>query len=87
LVIRGNIVYCKVIQTRLYGGTKVIGVVVRTGFATSKGKLVASILYPKPSQFRFYTDSLKFIGVMFLIGMIGFVFAAIQLYKLGVCTC
>jgi cation-transporting ATPase 13A2 len=74
----------KVIQTRLYGGSKVTGLVVRTGFNTAKGMLVNSILYPKPNQFRFYNDSFKFIGIMFVIGAIGFTFSAFALYRLRV---
>jgi cation-transporting ATPase 13A2 len=45
----------EVVQTRYYGNQKVLAVVVRTGFATSKGELVRSILYPKPVDFgRFH---------------------------------
>ena len=46
-----------VIQTRYYGETRVLAVVVRTGFDTSKGSLVRSILYPKPIGFKFERDS------------------------------
>ena len=46
--------------------------VIRTGFSTSKGKLVQSILFPKPNKFKFYEDSFKYIFVLFLISLIGF---------------
>lgn len=42
-----------VIQTRYYGKSHVLAVVVRTGFDTAKGSLVRSILYPKPIGFKF----------------------------------
>ena len=42
-----------VIQTRYYGQSHVMAVVVRTGFDTAKGSLVRSILYPKPIRFKF----------------------------------
>lgn len=34
---------------------------IRTGFYTSKGELIKSMLYPKPTGFKFYKDSLKFV--------------------------
>lgn len=61
----------EVIQTRYYGTAQVLAVVVRTGFSTAKGELVRSILYPRPLDFKFYKDSMKFIGFMFLIATIG----------------
>lgn len=62
----------KVIQTRRYGNTKVLGVVIRTAFVTTKGNLVRDILYPRPNKFKFYEDSLKFIFSMGLIAVLGF---------------
>lgn len=71
----------------LYAGTEVVltkshttGLVCRTGFNTSKGRLVLSILYPKPSSFSFYTDSIKFIFVMFLLGCLGMIYSCVMLY-------
>jgi cation-transporting P-type ATPase 13A2 len=43
--------------------------VIRTGFSTTKGELVRSILYSKPIEFKFYSDSFKFIGVLFVLSM------------------
>ena len=45
----------------------VLGLVLRTGFSTMKGRLVRSLLFPKPENFQFYKDSLRFIGMMALI--------------------
>lgn len=45
--------------------------VVRTGFSTAKGELVRSILYPRPLDFKFYKDSMKFILFMFGIASLG----------------
>ena len=42
-----------VIQTRYYGQSHVLAIVVSTGFDTAKGSLVRSILYPKPIGFKF----------------------------------
>ena len=60
-----------VIQTRYYGKSDVLAVVVRTGFETAKGALIRSILYPKPMGFKFYRDSIRFISVLFCVAAIG----------------
>lgn len=62
----------KVIQTRGPKGGA-IALVVRTGYQTLKGKLVRTILYPKPTKFKFYRDSLLFIMVLGLFTIIGYV--------------
>ena len=46
--------------------------VIRTAFVTTKGNLVRDILYPKPSKFKFYEDSLKFVFGMGMIALVGF---------------
>jgi len=51
---------------------KVLGLVIRTAFVTSKGNLVRDILYPKPTKFQFYRDSLYFVGTMAVIALLGF---------------
>lgn len=45
---------------------------VRTGFNTTKGALVRSMLFPKPSGFKFYRDSFRYISVMGGVAMVGF---------------
>lgn len=57
--------------------------VVRTGFNTTKGALVRSMLLPKPTGFKFYEDSFKYIGVMSMIAGVGFIFSTINFLKLG----
>ncbi|KAF8609052.1 Ca-transporting ATPase [Ceratobasidium sp. AG-I] len=80
----------------LYAGTRVVrvrgsgeagnalGVVARTGFNTTKGALVRSMLFPKPMGFKFYRDSMRFIGVLAGIAVLGFLASAVQFVKLGV---
>ncbi len=60
-----------VIQTRYYGNAHVVAVVTGTGFSTSKGELVKSILFPKNPGFKFYEDSMKFILFLSVIAMFG----------------
>jgi cation-transporting ATPase 13A2 len=54
------------------GAKQVLGLVIRTAYITAKGGLVRDILYPKPNKFKFYRDSMIFLGVMSLNTLIGF---------------
>lgn len=62
----------RVIQTKQYGNKKVYGLVIRTGFTTTKGSLVRDILYPTKTKFKFYRDSLIFVGLLALVAVFGF---------------
>ncbi|XP_071840521.1 polyamine-transporting ATPase 13A3-like isoform X2 [Apostichopus japonicus] len=64
----------QVIQSRRIGKKSVLAVVIRTGFTTTKGMLVRSILYPKPMDFKLYRDAMKFILVLAAVAMFGFVY-------------
>lgn len=86
----------------LYCGTKIIRVrkpasenedflpalalVVRTGFTTTKGALVRSMMFPKPNGFRFYRDSFRYIGVMAMVALVGFSISAFNFVRLGMDT-
>lgn len=61
-----------------------LGIVVRTGFSTTKGALVRSMLFPKPMGFKFYRDSIRFIMVLAGIAGVGFLASAVQFVRLGV---
>ncbi|TDL26307.1 Ca-transporting ATPase [Rickenella mellea] len=68
------------------GGTggPALALVVRTGFTTTKGALVRSMLFPKPLGFKFYRDSLRFIGVLAILAGVGFLASAVQFIRLHV---
>ncbi|RDW89391.1 cation-transporting ATPase-1 [Coleophoma cylindrospora] len=60
-----------------------LAMAVRTGFNTTKGALVRSMLFPKPSGFKFYRDSFRYISVMGGIAMIGFIASFVNFMRLG----
>ncbi len=63
----------KVMQLKpLQPSAPVHALVIRTGFATTKGALLLSILYPQPSSFSFVTQSYRFIGALFALALVGF---------------
>ena len=67
----------KVIRTRYYNNAKVKAVIIRTGYQTTKGELVRSIMFPKPVDFKLNRHIHKFIGCLGGLAMIGFTYNAI----------
>lgn len=59
-----------------------LAIVARTGFNTTKGALVRSMLFPKPSGFKFYRDAFKYISVMAGVAGIGFIASFINFIRL-----
>ena len=72
----------EVIQTRS-NHDQVFAVVIRTGFTTTKGNLVRSIMFPAPVDFKFEEDSYKFVGFLTLLAGIGFGYTCWRLISLG----
>lgn len=63
-----------------------LALVIRTNYVTIKGALVRDILYPKETKFKFYRDSLVFVGAMAIVGIIGFMSTLPALIKMGTDT-
>lgn len=92
----------EVARHSLFSGTKIIrarrpqegqldeavalAMVVRTGFNTTKGALVRSMLFPKPSGFKFYKDAFRYISVMAGVAGVGFIASFINFIQLQVRT-
>ena len=65
----------RVIQTR---SRDTRALVIRTGFSTTKGDLVRSILYPPPVDFQFEKDSHKFIATLAAIAGGGMIYTIVR---------
>ncbi|XP_018404242.1 PREDICTED: probable cation-transporting ATPase 13A3 [Cyphomyrmex costatus] len=73
-----------IIQTKSNAGEPVLARVIRTGFLTTRGTLIATILYPPPVDFKFDKDSYKFIGILAVIATCGFIYTVITKDSRGI---
>ena len=68
----------EVVKTKPYGESRVVALVLRTGFNTAKGELLRYSLLPKPLKFSIASDAYKYIAVMFSLSIVGMI---IQLFN------
>ncbi|XP_054723213.1 LOW QUALITY PROTEIN: polyamine-transporting ATPase 13A3-like, partial [Uloborus diversus] len=73
----------QVLHSRDTDGSGIKAVVYRTGFSTAKGELVRAILFPKPVNFKLYTDLFKCMIIFFVLGIPPMVYTAIIWIDLG----
>lgn len=57
--------------------SEVKALVYRTGFSTAKGELVRSILFPKPVQYKLYSELFKSMIIFLVLGIPAMVYTAI----------
>ncbi|KAK4476206.1 hypothetical protein MN116_001418 [Schistosoma mekongi] len=69
-----------VIQTRGDINKRVLAVVIRTGFMTTKGELVRSIMFPKPMKFKFTQDAFQFLGALCVVALVGLCVSVYLMY-------
>lgn len=67
----------QIIQKRNYGNEKTRCLVIRTGFNTTKGELIRSILHPKPVDYGFNNDTYKYLGGLSLLALAGMIYTLI----------
>lgn len=73
----------KLLKTKSHNDEPALGMALKTGFNTTKGSLVRSMLFPKPTGFKLYEDAFKYIGFMTLIACIGFIYSTYNFIQLG----
>lgn len=85
-----NTLFCgtKVLQTRqsfdaLSSLEPVKAVCIRTGYLTTKGQLIRTIMYPKPVDFHFTNDLLKMVRVLSVIALGGFIYTVVIMVERG----
>ncbi|XP_038672510.1 probable cation-transporting ATPase 13A4 isoform X2 [Scyliorhinus canicula] len=81
-----HILFCgtQVIQSKATGQGEVKAVVYRTGFTTTKGELVRSIMFPKPMDFKLYQDAFRFLVCLTVVATIGMIYSVCILVLNGV---
>ena len=69
-----NMIFCgtRILRSRDTLTKPALGLVLKTGFETEKGQLILSILFPRPINFNFYSDSMKYIFILGIIAVLGF---------------
>ena len=72
--------YCgtEILQTRFYDHKPVLAIVVRTGFLTTKGTTLRTLLYPAPADYKFEKHSYMFVIVLACIAVFGFIYTIVS---------
>ena len=70
----------KINPSRAQYSNKVIAVVARTGFNSSKGKIIRSVLFSKTSIHPYSEDSYKVASIFILMGIFGILYLSVIAY-------
>ncbi|XP_015912736.2 polyamine-transporting ATPase 13A3 [Parasteatoda tepidariorum] len=83
-----NTLFCgtEVLHSRNVDGSGIKAIVYRTGFSTAKGELVRAILFPKPVNFKLYTELFKCMIIFFVLGIPPIIYTSIIWVHLGAYT-
>lgn len=73
----------KVVELRVAQDQQALGCVMSTGYQTSKGFLVLSILFPRPTNFKFMSQSMKFMVALFSLALCGFAVCVWRMHSYG----
>ncbi|GAV04816.1 hypothetical protein RvY_15037 [Ramazzottius varieornatus] len=78
-----NMISCgsKILQSRGADGQLAKAMVIRTGFMTSKGELIRSIMYFRNIDFQFQNQTYWYIGALAVMAVIGMIYAIIVLKR------
>ena len=61
---------------------KTLAVVLSTGWKTTKGGLIRGILHNRPKSLNFYRDSMRFVLVLSVFAILGFLYSVIVFARL-----
>jgi len=71
-----------VVKTQCKDNEKILAMITKTSWLTTKGGLVLSMLYPKESHFKFFEQSVKFLMVLCGIALVGFAISVWRMLEL-----
>ncbi|XP_059831253.1 polyamine-transporting ATPase 13A3-like [Hypanus sabinus] len=75
---RRHVLFCGTLTLRVRPDQgQVRAVVIRTGFLTTKGQLVRSILFPKPVDFKLFRDARRFVACLVLAAVLGCIYTVV----------
>uniref|UniRef100_UPI00358EB84B polyamine-transporting ATPase 13A2-like isoform X2 n=1 Tax=Myxine glutinosa TaxID=7769 RepID=UPI00358EB84B len=78
---RRNTLLCGTTLLATHGSHSPIAVVTRTGFCTTKGELICSMIRPRQPNLRFHQDAMKFVLVLAALAALGDIYAIVVLNR------
>uniref|UniRef100_A0A8C4Q985 Cation-transporting ATPase n=1 Tax=Eptatretus burgeri TaxID=7764 RepID=A0A8C4Q985_EPTBU len=78
---RRNTLLCGTTLLTTHGSHSPIAVVTRTGFSTTKGELIRSMMQPRQPNLQFYQDALKFVFILAAVAALGDIYTIVVLNR------